>query len=131
MVDPHFRRANVLVSHSQPLLSAGLVALLSREACLDVFIAGIDLLDAIKPRVDLVVADHDRALQLLQTPSEPTRAALSFSKILIVGYEPESEHIRDSFHDRFHGYTPPGCEIDHLMAKVRMLIRQTGQPAPL
>lgn len=128
MVDHHSRRANVLISHSQPLLCAGLVALLRREACLDLFVDGIDLLDAIKPGVDLVVADHGSALKLLVAPSARSHAALRSSKVLIVGYEPENGRVPDSFHDRFHGYTLPGCTIDHLLTQVRLLSRSPGGP---
>jgi DNA-binding NarL/FixJ family response regulator len=108
------RRANVLVMHPDPILSAGLVAALRQHASFDVFVHGGDSLGGLDPTVNVVIADYANAMRLAETRP----VGLGFrgdARILALTHNDRETDIRRAIEAGVHGYLLLGCPLDELL----------------
>ncbi len=113
------RRAQILISHVNPLVAAGLAAALQSQRDVDVIgscTAG-SLLEAVEsmPPRSIVVADFDAAMTLL------SQSDLRRYRVLIVTDTDSELAIRRAVELGAAGYLPLTCTVEAVMRAVRCL----------
>lgn len=113
MHNPSFR-ANVLVMHPDPILSAGLVAALRQHASFEVFVHDTGKFPAMGATVHVVITDYCNAMRLAET----RLAASGFSgeaRILALTHNDRETDIRRAIEAGVHGYLLLGGSLDELL----------------
>jgi DNA-binding NarL/FixJ family response regulator len=113
------QRSNILVMHHDPILSAGLAAVLHRHAGFEIFVD--DDVDAERPqgpRVDVVVTDYEHAMHLANAAVAAARRPLAASRILAVMSIDREADIRRAIEAGIHGVLLLGCPLHDLIEGV-------------
>lgn len=107
---------NVLVLHEDPLVSAGLTAILGQHR-------GIALVDAAAGKVDVVLADYERGLDVAATEWRigPFRGAAP--KVLVLSRRDSEGEIRHALAHGVSGYLTVGCGLSEIVDAVLTLHR--------
>lgn len=110
---PHSGEIRVLISHSDPLISAGLEAVLQNRRGLKVVPRfGSDFahdIDGESAEADVVIADYESALRLSETSRE------SRSRLVILTYSDSEARICRALERGARGYLLLGCSPDELV----------------
>jgi len=118
---PNDFRTPVAVSHSDPLVAIGLIAVLGQQV-------DIELVDLkLEPRwLDspalVVVADYATGLQLVRQ-SRARSAATRAPKVLVVTACEREHEVRSALEAGVQGYLQVGCDVPELVGGVRLLAR--------
>lgn len=112
------RRANILVMHPDPILSAGLVAALGQHATLDVFVHGADTAGPGGPVVDAVIADYGNALRLTDGAVRRTHGLRDDARILALTSNDREADIRRAIEAGVYGYLLVGGPLNELIDAV-------------
>ena len=107
-------RSTILISYPDPLLRAGLVAALREQAAFETLVEGVDGVIPDRPRIDVVITDHDGALRLAATV-HPARDALAAARILVLATSDREADIRRAIEAGIHGYIMLGGPLDELI----------------
>jgi two-component system nitrate/nitrite response regulator NarL len=112
---------SVRVCHGDPLVMAGLVALIDQEPGLHVP-AGSRPDEGV---VDVVVADHACALSLLASASDPTGVAggLRAPRVIVVTRRDKEGQVMQAIASRAHGYVHQDADPTELMEAIRQVAR--------
>ncbi|MET3383228.1 response regulator transcription factor [Variovorax paradoxus] len=112
---------SVRVCHGDPLVMAGLVALIDQEPGLHVP-AGSRPDEGV---VDVVVADHACALSLLASASDPTGVAggLRAPRVIVVTRRDKEGQVMQAIASRAHGYVHQDADPTELMEAIRQAAR--------
>ena len=108
------RRSTILISHPDPLLRAGLVAALREQAAFETLVEGVDGVIPDRPRIDVVITDHDSALRLADSV-HPADDALAAARILVLATSDREADIRRAIEAGIHGYIMLGGPLDELI----------------
>jgi two-component system NarL family response regulator len=114
-------RPNILITHSDPLLCAGIAAALREHADFQVFVEGIDAVSSDSPGVDVVVADLETALQLVDRVAISTPWQIARARILVLTYNNREEDIRRTVQAGVSGYLLAGGPLSELVDAVKAL----------
>jgi DNA-binding NarL/FixJ family response regulator len=117
-LDPS-RRMTVLVMHSDPLLCAGLVAVLCQKSNLQVVVDGPDRTAPGGIPIDVIVADYDGAMQLVDTDVRRRCGALADARILTLTGNDRETDVRRAIEAGVHGYLLLDCSLNELVESVR------------
>jgi DNA-binding NarL/FixJ family response regulator len=109
------RRSTILVSHPDPLLRAGLVSALRERAAFETLVEDVDGVIPDRPRIDVVITDHDSALRLAADSARPARGALAAARILVLATTDREADIRRAIEAGIHGYIMLGGPLDELI----------------
>lgn len=109
-------RANLLVMHPDPILSAGLVAALRQHNEFEVFVQGVDNLGSDGPRVDVVIADYNSAMRLAEDNARKPPSLPGDAKILVLTANDREADIRRAIEAGVYGYLLVGGSVDELVA---------------
>lgn len=112
------RLTNLLVIHSDPILSTGLVAALRQHAAFEVFVEGVDYLGTDGPRIDLIVADYTNAMRLTDARERRARALPLEAKLLAITANDREGDIRRAIEAGVHGYLLVGGPLSELIDAV-------------
>jgi DNA-binding NarL/FixJ family response regulator len=113
------RRANVLVMHPDPILSAGLVAALRQHPSFEVFVHGVDNLGIGGPEVDVVIADYGNAMRLTESAPRVSFGLRGDARILALTPNDREADIRRAIEAGVHGYLLVGGPLDELVDGVK------------
>lgn len=113
------RRMNVLVMHPDPILCTGLVAALRQEEALEVFVHGVDNLAPDGPCIDVVIADHENAMHLVQPGRRNSPDPLSSSRVLALTPNDREAEIRRAIEAGVYGYVLVGGPLRELIDGVK------------
>jgi DNA-binding NarL/FixJ family response regulator len=113
------RSVNVLIMHSDPLLSAGLVAALRQHADLEIFVHGVDNLSSGEPRIDVVIADYIDALRLADRVARLTVGQLGEAGVLALTVKAGEADVRRAVESGVQGYVLVGGPLHELVEGVR------------
>jgi len=110
------RCCNVAVVHDDPLIAAGLRAILNRRADLRV-------VDPDEPTcgVDVAVADYAAALALLDAAAG--RAPPAATRVLVISTRSSEHEVRHALRRGVHGYLVQGGELDELDCAIAAIAR--------
>ncbi|QHI96702.1 DNA-binding response regulator [Xylophilus rhododendri] len=111
----------VAAAHHDPLVRAGLVAILTAEHGFVV----TEVVDAAAlPQTDVAVADYDTAMALLAQTTIPTgRGNTRPPRVMVLSHRDRVSEIRHALDRGVHGYLLMGCGLDQMMLGVRALHR--------
>jgi len=117
----------VFILHGDPIVRAGLLATFATQ--LDIKVVGLledfnqsDLVSAYAPHMpDIVIADHDVAMNLASTQRHPY--APGNPRIIVVAAVDREWQIRTAIEKGVRGYMLLGCPIDSLTTGVRAVHR--------
>ena len=124
-------RTHVLVTHADPLLSAGIVSALRGQPGFEIFVNGVDIVNVEGPRIDVIVADYPRALQLLSERSRAGYRALAEARVLVLTANEREADIRRAIEAGVHGYLLVGSPLEELVEAVTLLasgVRYLARP---
>jgi two-component system NarL family response regulator len=118
------RPLNVIVTHAQPLLAAGLVASLRSQPDLDVLAhdaaSGDETGGARTDDADVVVTDYTQGIRLATQARRPGGARPAPRVLVVTSHDREHE-VRLALESGVHGYLLLGSPVEELTAGVRML----------
>jgi DNA-binding NarL/FixJ family response regulator len=114
-------RPNILITHCDPLLSAGIAAALRQHADFEVFVDGVDAVSSVSPGVDVVVADLETAMQLVDPVAPSTHWPLARARILVLTHNDRAEDIRRTVQAGVFGYLLAGGPLSELVEAVKAL----------
>jgi DNA-binding NarL/FixJ family response regulator len=123
MMNPASHRPKILVLHHDPLLSVGLVTILSGVTTLDVQAGTDDPLALETPAPDVVIADYCSALRLLDGVARGACDAFVRSKILALTTHNREVDIRRAMRAGIHGYLMIGGSLDELIEAVKTVVK--------
>jgi DNA-binding NarL/FixJ family response regulator len=110
---------NVLVTHRDPIVCAGVVAALGQhpsfEVCAQASGDGVTMESA----VDVVITDYDNAIRLTDRGARAANARLSDARILALTASDREADIRRAIQTGIHGYLLLGGSLDELIDAVR------------
>jgi DNA-binding NarL/FixJ family response regulator len=113
------RRLNVLVMHSDPLLSAGLVAALRQHPSFEMRVHGDENLSAAGRQIDVVIADYENAMRLAQLRHDP--GPLADAGILALTANDREADIRRAIEAGVQGYLLAGVSLSELIQGVTIV----------
>ncbi|MET0918071.1 MAG: response regulator transcription factor [Burkholderiales bacterium] len=108
------RRSTLLILHPDPLLRAGLLAVLHRHPAFEVVVDALDGMAADRPRIDVVITDYDHAVHLARSV-DPAHHMLSTARILVLTTNDREMDIRRAIEAGIHGYITLGGPVDELI----------------
>jgi DNA-binding NarL/FixJ family response regulator len=113
---PQTSKINVLIAHSDPLISAGLVATLNRGD-FEIMACGFPLAPSDSPASpvpspDVVVADYDSGLRLIASIARRDR-------VVILTHSDSEVKICHALEQGARGYLLLGCSLNDLMDAIR------------
>ena len=114
-------RSNVLTLHPDPLVRTGVAAFLRQHAAFDVFEDDPDPADADGPPIDVVIADLQQALQLIDAAARRARRSLSSARILVLTANDREADIRRALKAGIHGYLLLGGPLSEIIESVTAL----------
>ncbi|MDB5858731.1 MAG: uncharacterized protein JWQ76_2420 [Ramlibacter sp.] len=109
------RRSNLLVLHSDPILSAGLVAALREHPRFEVFVHGVGSVGPDGPRVDAVIADYANALRLADLAGRQAAGLQGEARVLALTSNDREADIRRAIEAGVYGYLLAGGPLDELI----------------
>ena len=116
-------RLNVVVLHDDPLVAAGLQAVLERRADVRLVRSG-----ASEPTADLALADYASAMSLVGADVSGRRVhglgtSGDATRVLIISTRSSEQEIRHAMRAGIHGYVVQGGELAELMSAIGALSR--------
>jgi DNA-binding NarL/FixJ family response regulator len=108
------RPLNVLIMQSDPLLCTGLMAALRRHATFEIF----DGLSSGGPKIDVVIADFNHAMHLVQPAVRKAHGQLATARILALTSNDREVDIRRAIESGIHGYLLLGGPLSELVEGV-------------
>jgi DNA-binding NarL/FixJ family response regulator len=125
------RRSKILVVHSDPILSAGIVAALRQHADFEVSPEGADAVPH-GTAIDVVVADYESAMRLTSGGERAAHRALAAARILALTSNDREADIRGAVEAGVHGYVLLGGPLSELVEAVTAVshgVRYLGRSA--
>jgi DNA-binding NarL/FixJ family response regulator len=125
-----YRRSSVLVLHSDPLLSAGLVAALREQSAFEVFAVGADRAAADVSAVDVVIADFETAMRLMSATGAGESRPSSQPRVLVLTRNDREADIRRAVQAGVFGYVLTGGVLSELLEGLALVasgVRFLGQ----
>jgi DNA-binding NarL/FixJ family response regulator len=125
---PSSSTIRVLVSHSDPLLAAGITAALQDEPDMNVRLHDGSDLERIHlttgVATDIIAADYDTALEVARSRARnPAPPKLPLPRLLVVTARDGEWHVRAAFKAGVHGYSLTGQPLHELIHAVRVMHR--------
>jgi DNA-binding NarL/FixJ family response regulator len=118
-LDHHsLRRANILVMHPDPIVSAGLEAALGKQASFEVLVHGVDGLGPDGSLVDVVIADYGNAMRLTDGAVRRTHGLRDDARILVLTSNAREADIRRAIEAGVYGYLLVGGPLNDLIDAV-------------
>jgi len=128
------QRPNILVMHSDPLLCMGLVTALHQKAAFEVFMDGVDIVSSEASRMDVVIADYDRAMHLIDPATRSAHRRVAGARILALTSNDREADIRRAVQAGIYGYLLLGVPLSEVIegvtavaSGVRYLCRSAAQ----
>ncbi|HSV44352.1 MAG TPA: response regulator transcription factor [Ramlibacter sp.] len=115
------RSSNILIMHSDPILSAGLVAALRQHDSFEVFVHGVDHLGSDGPTMRVVIADYGNALLLTDPAARRSHGLPHDARILALTPNDREADIRRAIEAGVFGYLLVGGPLDELVMGVTAL----------
>jgi DNA-binding NarL/FixJ family response regulator len=116
-----FHRLNVMVMHPDPIVCAGVVAALGRQANFTMLVHGNDDVGSSATPVDVVIADYQTAMFLAGPRAREVDARLAEARILALTVNDGEADIRRAIEAGVRGYLLLGGSLDELADGVRAL----------
>ncbi|WPB58997.1 response regulator transcription factor [Xylophilus sp. GOD-11R] len=114
---------SVAIAHTDPLVRAGLAAVLTPDRGFTVAMAD-DSTDTEPNEPDVTVADYETALSLLdRSRSTSARPTKTLPRIMVLSHRDRASEIRHALDLGVQGYLLMGCDLDEMMLGVRALHR--------
>lgn len=122
MIASASHQLNVLVMYNDPIVCAGLMSVLNQHTTFDVLVGGTDD-DAPdeRPEVDVVIADYDNAMQLVEPDARKTPGRHGKRRILAFTANEREADIRRAIQAGIHGYILLGGSLQELMDGVKVV----------
>jgi two-component system NarL family response regulator len=115
------RRLDVMVMHPDPIVCAGLVAALGRQADFRMLVHGSDDAGPGDAPIDVVIADYLTAMSLVDPAARRADPRLSHAGILALTAHDGEADIRRAIQAGVRGYLLLGASLDELADGVRAL----------
>jgi len=115
--------SKIAILHGDPLVSAGLVAILQRVAGLDVHAYDEHASPSDIPMTDVVITDYRGAIRLAGGAVHGANDPLGGARILALTADDREADIRHAIKVGVHGYLVAGGCLDELVEAVRTLAR--------
>jgi len=115
------RRLNVLVMYPEPIVRAGLVETLRRNANFDIRVHDGDAPAPAALPFDVVIADYDGALRLATSEPATTGSPFARPRILTLTASGREADIRRAVDAGIHGYLLLDGSLDELVEGVKAL----------
>jgi len=115
------RRLNVMVMHPDPIVCAGLVAALGRQANFRMLVQGSDNFGDGESPIDVVIADYSTAMVLADADARKADRRLSEASILALTSHDGEADIRLAIQAGVRGYLLLGASVDELIDGVQAL----------
>jgi len=122
---PTGERIRILVRYDDPLLAAGLMAIMREQHDFEL-VAGTDDLasDGTATDADVVIADYVRGLECISCARRSARTRPAKMPCVLILTQRDSEReIRHALENGAQGYLTLGCDLDELLKAVRTLHR--------
>lgn len=113
------QRIQVSVAYADPLVAIGLSTVLSQQVDIDV----VEADGRAAPGPHIVVADYERALNLVARRSHGRERQAAAPKVLVVTANDREHEVRSALEAGVEGYLELGCEVQDLVSGVRQLAR--------
>ncbi len=114
------RRSQVMISHREPLLRAGVASTLGAHEPFEVSTRGVDAESSGPPCYDVLVTDYDNAMRLAHRTCSVGRLA---SRILVLTTVDREADIRRAIDAGINGYLMLDAEPDELIEGVTAVAR--------
>jgi DNA-binding NarL/FixJ family response regulator len=115
------RRLNVMVMHPDPIVCAGLVAALARQANFRMLVHGSEEVTSDELPIDVVIADYPTAMFLVDPARRSADPRLREATILaLTGHDGEAD-IRRAIRAGVRGYLLLGASVDELVDGIQAL----------
>jgi len=114
------QRSQVMISHREPLLLAGVASTLCAHDAFEVATRGIDVVSSGPPSYDVLVTDYDNAMRLAHKTCGVGRLA---SRILVLTTLDREADIRRAIDAGISGYLMRDTEPDELIEGVMAVAR--------
>jgi DNA-binding NarL/FixJ family response regulator len=131
------RRIVVRIVHDDPLLAAGLHAILAADPEIDI----VDAPDAngrvfrlhdIDMNVDVIVADYEHGLQQAAKPRVPAALhGVAEARVMVLTSRDSEREIRSALQAAVHGYLVQGCSADEAVCGVKSIARGVRYFCPM
>ena len=115
------QRYAILVVHSDPLLRAGLLAALREHAIFEVSVDDSDEGSADGRRIDVVIADYERAVRLADAAVRGTHRTQAAARVMALTSNDREADIRRAIEAGVHGYLLLGGPLSELIEGVSMV----------
>lgn len=122
---PTSERIRILVRYDDPLVAAGLTAIMREQQDFDVVTGHANLAsDGDRPCADVVIADYVRGLECIADARHSARAKPArLPSVLILTQRDSEREIRHALESGARGYLTLGCDLDELLKAIRTLHR--------
>lgn len=117
------RRRQVMVSHREPLLRAGIATTLRAHAGFEVSTGRVDDAPGSPPRFDVIVTDYDSGLRLAGEAARASAPGSPAARILVLTALDREEDIRRALAAGVQGYLMPDTEPGELVEGVAAVAR--------
>ena len=112
----------VLVMHPDPLLSAGLVTALRQHTSYRILLDGVDPEPADGRAIDVVVADFESAMRLVDPGARAARRRLAAARLLVLTHDDRETDIRRAVEAGIHGYLLVGGALGELIEALTAVV---------
>jgi DNA-binding NarL/FixJ family response regulator len=115
---PQPSRIKVLISHDDPLISAGLASLLGERCDFEAIVrnptaTASHTMTGVLPSADVVVADYDSGLRLIMSPGAQS------NRVMVLTHSDSEARISHALEQGARGYLLMGCSLQELIDGLR------------
>jgi DNA-binding NarL/FixJ family response regulator len=114
---------SVLVMHEDPVVTAGLSAILREQPGISVAVRARGQSFAATQGVDVVVADYHLGIDFLEAAKLSARLHGAGPRVMVVTKLDREWEVRSAMNAGIHGYLLQSCQLEELVHGVRMLGR--------
>ena len=118
----------VAVAYKAPLIRAGLTSILNSECDFDVSVVDAAQAGSLEvqggvPAADVLVADYETALAIVNHRPRAMRPRTRVTKVMVISHRDRELEIRHALDRGVDGYVLLGCHVDEMIDGVRALHR--------
>jgi DNA-binding NarL/FixJ family response regulator len=113
----HTREIRVLISHCDPVISAGLQAVLYKRCDVRVVASGLDNDPGHRPIADVVIADHESGMRVIESERELR------GRVVILTHNDSEVSICHALERGAGGYLLLGCSLETLVEGIKSVYR--------